>query len=379
MPSEGRLIIEVSPGGVKIASTRPLHLVRAFEGMRLTDVTRTLPLIFSICGMAQGAAAAGAAEDALGTAAPPDTAAVRRLLVLAETAREHFIRVIRDWPRFAGGEPEHARLAEVMRWEHGMRKALKASGQPFAAGAVLKLDGGAARDGAGALAALLEAAVFGEPPAAWLQRSSLTDLAAWAGMRRTSAQRLIHHVLAEGQWGEGAVEPDALPDLPREALAARLFAADAAGFAARPVWDGAPRESTPLTRERRSPQVEAFATQQGCGLGARLMACLVELASIPAQLTAPPPHPAAARAPHSQGIAHVEAVRGRLTHGVELENGVVRRYVIVAPTEWNFHPSGAAMRGLAAIAAAGREDWRTIADLYISAVDPCVAYELRAG
>jgi Ni,Fe-hydrogenase I large subunit len=81
----------------------------------------------------------------------------------------------------------------------------------------------------------------------------------------------------------------------------------------------------------------------------------------------------------ARGIAQVEAVRGRLVHGIEQENGLVRRYVIVAPTEWNFHPQGAAMRGLAAIAASRRDGWQQIADLFIATVDPCVGYELRVS
>jgi coenzyme F420-reducing hydrogenase alpha subunit len=75
-------------------------------------------------------------------------------------------------------------------------------------------------------------------------------------------------------------------------------------------------------------------------------------------------------------LAQVEAARGRLVHGVEIEDGIVRRYAILAPTEWNFHSDGGAALGLADIA--GRErDAREIADLFVTTVDPCVGYELR--
>jgi coenzyme F420-reducing hydrogenase alpha subunit len=77
-----------------------------------------------------------------------------------------------------------------------------------------------------------------------------------------------------------------------------------------------------------------------------------------------------------RGLAQIEAARGRLVHGVEIDEGVVRRYAVLAPTEWNFHAHGGAAHGLADIASRGR-DARDIADLFVATVDPCVGYELR--
>ena len=54
----------------------------------------------------------------------------------------------------------------------------------------------------------------------------------------------------------------------------------------------------------------------------------------------------------------------------------MERYLIVAPTEWNFHPEGAAAQALALIAGSGRSDARGLADLMITAFDPCVEYSL---
>ena len=79
---------------------------------------------------------------------------------------------------------------------------------------------------------------------------------------------------------------------------------------------------------------------------------------------------------YGRGLAQVEAARGRLVHGVEIEDGIVRRYAVLAPTEWNFHADGGAALGLAEIASHER-DAREIADLFVTTVDPCVGYELR--
>jgi coenzyme F420-reducing hydrogenase alpha subunit len=77
------------------------------------------------------------------------------------------------------------------------------------------------------------------------------------------------------------------------------------------------------------------------------------------------------------GLAQVEAARGRLVHRVELEHDGVRRYRILAPTEWNFHPAGAAAQGLMHLPAEEPEVLRRLAALLINAVDPCVGYDLR--
>jgi coenzyme F420-reducing hydrogenase alpha subunit len=75
------------------------------------------------------------------------------------------------------------------------------------------------------------------------------------------------------------------------------------------------------------------------------------------------------------GLGRIEAARGCLVHRVELREGRVARYQILAPTEWNFHPDGALVRGLAGRAAGDDAAWR--ARLLVAALDPCVTYTLR--
>jgi coenzyme F420-reducing hydrogenase alpha subunit len=77
------------------------------------------------------------------------------------------------------------------------------------------------------------------------------------------------------------------------------------------------------------------------------------------------------------GVAQIEAARGRLVHAVRMDAGRVGAYRILAPTEWNFHPRGAAARGLERIARSACEDAGALARLFVTAVDPCVGYEVR--
>jgi coenzyme F420-reducing hydrogenase alpha subunit len=81
------------------------------------------------------------------------------------------------------------------------------------------------------------------------------------------------------------------------------------------------------------------------------------------------------------GIGFAEAARGLLVHRVSMLDGRVRRYQILAPTEWNFHPQGVVAEGLKAIARAGvtGAELERLARLYITAVDPCVDYQLSVS
>ncbi len=77
------------------------------------------------------------------------------------------------------------------------------------------------------------------------------------------------------------------------------------------------------------------------------------------------------------GLAQVQAARGLLVHRVAIQGGRVADYRILAPTEWNFHPQGAAALGLATLPDADDETLQRIGGLFVTALDPCVAYDLR--
>ena len=134
------------------------------------------------------------------------------------------------------------------------------------------------------------------------------------------------------------------------------------------------------------PLIGSLLGCDGAGLLARLAALLVELAELPERVrelsaaiqasTVEVPDAAEAVPPTGTGMAQVEAARGRLVHRVELDHGSVRRYRILAPTEWNFHPAGAAAQALLKLPADDATRLHRQAALLINAVDPCVGYDL---
>jgi coenzyme F420-reducing hydrogenase alpha subunit len=389
MTIAGRLDIDLtcrsgSSASARIASRRPHGVTRMFRGRRPAEVTSLVPLVFSVCGMAQGAAAATACERALGIATSSETRRIRDILILAETAREHLLRVVMDWPRCMAAATDPAMLRRVMELDQRFRKALAGGGTVFEPGAVMTCDIVAIEHAVADLCDLLEVVVFGEPAETWLTRSTLADLIGWTNAGMLPAQFLLQQILRSDALQVGPVSIDAVPDIDDVELAGALFGEDAKRFIALPTWEGRPRETTALSRQARHPLIQALGDGRGHGIGARLVARLVELAGLPDRMTllieegntGSENDEAVDTCGVGIGIARSEAARGRLIHGIEIQHGVVARYLIVAPTEWNFHPEGAAARALALIAGSGRSDARGLADLMITAFDPCVEYSL---
>jgi Ni,Fe-hydrogenase I large subunit len=157
------------------------------------------------------------------------------------------------------------------------------------------------------------------------------------------------------------------------------LAADAA-FERAPTWQGAPAETGALARMRTQAWIAAIVASSGRSALARLAARIVELVAH-VRPDAPPPTrlAGAVTVAPGAGIGWVETARGLLVHAVEIAAGVVRRYRIVAPTEWNFHPRGALAAGLDGAAASGEDELRRLVRLAVESLDPCVAYRVEVA
>ncbi len=381
MTPEGRIAIDLYPGAVTIASSRPISIPRQFSGCSPDKIVQTVSLLFAACGAAQTSASAEAFEDALSIEPPASSKRVRAALILAETAREHAVRILMDWPHFLEPPeaPDAAMLRDVL---HASRKLACALDET---GAAMRIGGGAApaEEAEAAIADLkvvLEQAIFRMDLDEWGAQS---DLSAWAQTAASTPQRLVRQLVEADLLQAGAAEVSPLPPIENGAIAGRLFAEDSEEFIAKPQWEGLPRETSALSRSLGHPLVEGMRTKAGYGSGARLAACLVELSQIPARINALSDAPDLCDGKRSRsagrGVAQVEAARGRLVHAVEMEGGRVARYRILAPTEWNFHPAGAVAQGLRRIAAGGgeREACAWLARLFVIFADPCVGAEVR--
>jgi Ni,Fe-hydrogenase I large subunit len=381
--SEGRLdIVLPSRAGdpVHIASKRPVHASRLLQNKTVAEARRTIPRLFSICGQAQAVAFARAAESASNNPAEPAAEHHRDGLVALETLREHLWRVLLDWPRLIGESQRPERLAELNRALQGLIGNLNQAADLGSGHGAAQSPAEAAANTWPTLTATVEQAVLGCPAKSWRQIQDPDRLKAWAQTGNTVAARLVALVLDHDWQALGRCPVTPLPALPAADLIARLTGSAARSFIERPTWNGACHETGALARQADHPLVRDLAHDCGNGLLTRLAARLIEICelldTVPARLReSPRPLPISSE----QGLAQVEAARGRLVHRLQLDGDRITQYAILAPTEWNFHPRGVAAQALTVADSPNPRTREQQARLLVNAIDPCVAFDLRTG
>lgn len=380
MNIEGRLQFRLTLAdggvrGVEIVSSRPVHASRAFQGKLLPESLKMLPLLFSICGIAQSCAGVRAGEQALGLRVAASVERLREALVDLESLREHLWRICIDWPGFIGSEVDKQALVEMAAIERDYRRLVCPGGDPMRlGGADCRPQSEALGETVERLAALLRQHVFDMPPVDWLALPDRSAFEDWLSSAQGAATGLLRWVRQNGWSDAGHCESAPLPSLDEAHLHEALQEDE---FIARPQWSGHCCETGSLTRVR-TPLLDDLQQVYGKGLLVRLVARLSEIAWLSDRLLPEPEGDSGdSDAPFAinSGIGQVVAARGHLVHRVSLQGETIGRYQILAPTEWNFHP-----QGVAATALAGLRGDRTAVEqqarLLINAIDPCVGYTL---
>jgi hypothetical protein len=297
---------------VQVASERP-GVARALRGRPADDAVRLLPMLFALCGRAQGRAAVLALDAARGVECPlhPDET------IGQEVMREHLWRWLLDLPPLLGDAPLQTEFVAAAACIAGGRRG---------------------------------------------------DLAIMLGDPRIEAMCRRLNEIEDATDSLRAL----LPVISAQDSLARWPELDAA-FCRMPHWNGQAAETGALARRQGSAGLSAGA------FAARWLARLEELRDwaggrqrVGAGGTASAA-PAAAR----RGRALVETARGLLMHEIVLDGGRIADYLIVAPTEWNFHPQGPLAGWLAGRAAGDRQAVKTFAARAVAALDPCVRWELE--
>ena len=382
MAIEGELIVRLDwdgqrVTGVDIQSTRPFVAARLLTGKTPARAAATVAMLYSICGVAQRAAATGALAAAGATDVDTDSNRSERAVAL-ETIQEHFWRLLINWPQAMG------RAADATPVAAARYRIAAAAGAANGHGA---LDHAAAMRELGAeLSRLATRAIFGVAPAEWLGLADLPALAEWTAAGRTECAKLLGEVLVQMPT-LGRSDVGLMPELRRESLFDVVLPAleRDPDYARLPTWAGVPKETGALARVRKHPMVAALAESAGHTVATRFVARLVDLATLLVELTGEVP--SALQAPWVQsfafapagGVAAVQTARGLLVHRVQLDGGCVADYRVVAPTEWNFHPQGALAQGLAGVRADNRLALEQRARLVVQALDPCVACSIEVA
>jgi len=369
---------------VEVRSDRPRVAEMLFAGRPVDRVLQSIPLLYSVCAVAQGSAAVAACEQALGMPPAPRQRTARTLLVNLESLREHLLRITVDWPALLG-EAAGAEAAEVHALFRGFTADLYPENDAFQpGGGSLAPHGDHLRARVDAVGDILERVVFAMSPTRWEELETPPALVRWSGRGATVAARLLHRVMADGLAALGRCTVAPLPALDPAALH-RRFHLDTT-FTAAPTWEGEPRDTGPLTRQWHQPLVAEVSRLHGNGLLARLVARLSEVAFLYRQVRVgievlngrsifAAGFPERWSKGEGVGLAEVETARGRLVHRVELRGSQIQRYQILAPTEWNFHPAGVVGAGLLGVTV--DEEMERRVSMLINSVDPCVGWTLE--
>ena len=342
-----------SVSGTDIRSTRPMA-AQILKGKTPEQVSQIVPLLFSVCGRAQGAAASAALRAAQqGDMAAPATT---ERLIVCEAMQEHLWRVMLDWPRLLGLAQQERRFAD---WYAMLRKI--GTGEIDMAVFLHEFE----RDGLGMTAA------------EWRGTNSHAALQAWWRKAGSPLAQLLAKLDEPGHDGRGRQTMRLLPAWTateaQQACAGRWDA----DFSARPEWLGAAAETGACTYFSDDPLQQDMWQQGGSKALIRLLARIgdvLEMASGSAAKRLDVASPAA-----GEGIAVVRTARGLLMHHVRLAEEKVADYEIVAPTEWNFHPAGAFAQDLRGLVEHKAERLQQLAHIEALSLDPCVDYEVEVN
>ncbi|WP_109106848.1 nickel-dependent hydrogenase large subunit [Azospirillum sp. TSO35-2] len=379
LPTEGSVTVRlaVADGAIRratVASRRP-RAVAALVGRTPDEAVRLAPLLFSLCGTAQGLAVARACEAALGLDAGAHETA-RALLTDAEALESHGWQAVVEWPARLGQSPRPADLRDLRAATAAVAAALYPGKDALRlGGGALRPDAAALREALARMTGWLEQRVFaGSAP------QDADALAAWAARGGCDAARLAARLLEPALAGWGACGVPALAERSPDWFAAAL-AADP-GFAARPRCHGAPAHTGPLERQAGHPLVRSVTERHGDGLARLFAARLADLAELPRRMAAAvaaldAADPVEQRSAHGPGSGGgvAETARGRLAHWVRLDgDGRLADARMVAPTDWNFAADGPLACGLGDMPTGGGDgDAVERARLLVAMLDPCVA------
>lgn len=282
---------------VEVSSQRP-DLTTVLRERQADAAVQLVPLLYALCGRAQGAAARLALAAARGQA---QSEVQVDAAIAAEAAREHAWRLCLDWPELLGREADKPGFAELIK------------------------------------------------------------------------------VITTRQIHDWAI-PDWIADLPTEsAPVAALPAMDAtqslaawprfdAEFALHPTWQGASAETGVGARH------PALAAK---GVHGRILARAIELQQFLAGQANALGRTSAVQVAPGIGRALVETARGLLMHEITLDGENIAQYVVVAPTEWNFHPRGPLAQIWHGRAMVSQEETEAALRVWVMALDPCVPWTVE--
>ena len=278
-----------------------------------------------------------------------------------EAIQEHLWRLLLDWPKLLGLRQEQQ---QFVSW-HGALNAI-AAGQGDAVNLLIDL----------------RQQLLGMSESEWKHLDSCAGLNEWFNAGQGMLAPLFAALDHKESALEFAKEPLACELMPNwSAVDAWEMYADILdhAFAIKPQYEGKPMETGALAHNQYNPLLQDVIHKRPARLLARVVARLVDLLdSVEAlaneNITG---RVQGFSARDKAGLSMVRTARGMLLHYVRIETGRIAEYLVVAPTEWNFHPHGALACALTGLKENDAERLMETAKHYVLSIDPCVEYGIE--
>lgn len=383
---EGQIKIDLHPHKnksptVEIQSSRPVHASLVMVGKKPEQALSLMPLMFSVCGVAQSRVSLSAIMQQLEHNTSEARESARDIMVIAETAREHLFRIFMDWPELFAAKLDTQLFPYITALVKRVAQILFKDGRAFSMDSELNSNISQLECLINELEQMLAGHVYQQPLNQWLLMRDIDDITLWCKQSNNIAALSVRSILNNNWSDQGSPHSQHLPELENRLLFERFENPDARHFISQPDWHGQQFETTTLSRQKSHPLIVSLQQTFHSTLITRWLARLVELARTPGQLRFLLKK--IKQASHkpveyitSYGIAQVEAARGKLIHHVKVDQDIITQYQILAPTEWNFHSQGLVQKCLSHIQTDKDSELRQISRLLINAIDPCVGYKL---
>ena len=350
IPGQENLLL--MPGAaVSVAGVRRPLAQRLLQGRVCALAPMLLGSLYSMCGQAHRVCsqlALTALEGGEGSLHRPDAA--QRLALWREALREHVRRLFMDWPTLLGqGRMPCASLLVACP---GLQPDL-----PYASPS---------------LHVWLEQHLLGMPIHLWLQgcqQNPVEWLPQWVHESPSVPAQLLLDALPMGralQCTWPALELDEGGAVLKQ-LGMHMRADPE--FTSHPYFGGCCLETGSWSRAGAVPVHDVWT---------RLAMRIADLAFLAQDTDGSRLQAGAWSLGAGESIAWCETARGGLVHWLQVDGkGRIERYSVLAPTEWNFHPQGAAAQLLRALPHLVAEpEIPQAVDLLVAAWDPCVGHTL---
>lgn len=369
IPDIGSVEITVTPSGgapgrVRVKSTRRTRVTAMLVGQPADErLPRMISLLYTLCPQAQASAWKAAVALAQRRELAPEIIEPWAAAVQLEAMTEHMRCFVLELPKALGMEDTvSARPVGALRAKISRAASLDEAGRR----ALLAEASAAARD-----------LLFGHsgPLPSLSERKSTAEIEAWVSTLRNVLRPVLSYlVMLPRELGVATARRlDTASPTVRKELTTELARP---GFCFEPHLFTGPAQTSALSRRVASPALMPELLRRRPGCFDYFYARLLELGTWCRGFEAPSALISGFSPEPGVGISFVETARGVLTHRVRLERGIVREASIVAPTEWNFYPGGAAEEALNSLGVTDWASWRSRAEIVVRQFDACIPYKM---